>query len=578
MEKRSNPNNLNNLNNPNNMKRNNYLQLLSVSLLGLALTACKLGNPNDNITVDPDPEKADLPEWYWTGGKLGTTYFNSTQNCFEQSTAAVDKMGKGGDFTVGDQIAERPFNTNAMGTRSGLGPVYVRASCQHCHPSYSHGMSVPAGTYNARDISNGTLLVVINPATQGYVTWLAGMPQLFGVAPFKAPLDPDQITVEWKTVQDEHGNTFPDGEKYELRYPEVHMPNTAVYVYNQGYRDPEGLLESEGYEVLLENTIGIYGTGLLDAITDEDIIAQYEKEAADGKLTNGLNPAMWDGSGITAGGYYKNDPQWGPKRFTYALSRGPLQDAAGANAIWNITNVTRSDRRYHYLDLNGKIYAEYASKDKTVQNGFENYIAKIDPDKKHAEWWTDDKEANIYNYLTSKDLPAEMTDDEFTQFMVWHRGLAVPAARNVTDSAVLRGKKLFSQIGCDYCHRPTWTTGPDVIRDPNTQMNLSSNDLPRYPNQKIWPYTDMVQHKLHMENDIRTGWCRTTPLWGRGLHRKATGDAYEARLHDTRARNVVEAIMWHGYSSQSDAYYPTQQFWKLSKEDRDAVVAFINAI
>ena len=81
-----------------------------------------------------------------------------------------------------------------------------------------------------------------------------------------------------------------------------------------------------------------------------------------------------------------------------------------------------------------------------------------------------------------------------------------------------------------------------------------------------------------MENDIRTGWCRTTPLWGRGLHKKATGDTYEARLHDTRARNVIEAIMWHGYSSESDAYYPTQKFWELSKEDRDAIVEFIHAI
>jgi CxxC motif-containing protein (DUF1111 family) len=184
---------------------------------------------------------------------------------------------------------------------------------------------------------------------------------------------------------------------------------------------------------------------------------------------------------------------------------------------------------------------------------------------------------NIYDYLTSKNLPAEMTDAEFTQVMVWHRGLAVPAARNVTDSAVLRGKELFTQIGCDYCHRPTWTTGADEIRDPNGFF-ASNDQLPRYPNQKIWPYTDMIQHKLHMENDIRTGWCRTTPLWGRGLHRKATGDSHDARLHDTRARNVIEAIMWHGYSTESDAYYPTQKFYELPKKDRDALVDFINAI
>ncbi|MBR1473586.1 MAG: hypothetical protein IJ602_04925 [Paludibacteraceae bacterium] len=542
-------------------------EFLFIALAALALAGCQSEGNNKPET--------DMPEWYYTGGKLGTTTTTSSM-AFRQPTPATDDAGLGTMFAQGDNIAEKDFVTNASGRQHGLGPVYVRASCQHCHPNYSHGTSVPTGTYNAKDQGNGTLLVVINPATQAYVPWLAGMPQLFGARPFKAPLDPDQITVQWLTANDEHGNTFPDGETYELRYPEVTMPNTAVYVYNQGYRDPDGLLESQGYKVLLENTIGVYGTGLLDAIPDQDIIDQYAKEAADGKLKNGLNPAMWDGSGIAQGGYYKNDPQWGPKRFTYALSRGPLMDAAGANAIWNITNVTRSDRKYHYLDLNGTIYAEYASKDKEVQEGFAEYIAQIDPNNEHPEWRTEDMEANIKEFLTSKTLPAEMSDDEFTQVMVWHRGLAVPAARNVTDKQVLRGKELFSQIGCDYCHRPSWTTGPDEVRDPNNFPVTAQ--MPRYPNQKIWPYTDMVQHKLHMENDIRTGWCRTTPLWGRGLHRQATGDIYEARMHDTRARNVIEAIMWHGYSKESDAYYPTQQFYNLPKEDRDAIVAFIDAI
>ena len=548
------------------MKR--YYYLMIIAIVGSMFAACK-----HETNGEQEPE-TDLPEWYYTGGKLGTT-FSTASTCFRQPTPATDNAGMGVQFSQGDQIAEKPFITAATGRQSGLGPVYVRSSCQHCHPAYSHGTSVPAGSYDAQNMGNGTLLVVYNPQTNAYVTWLAGMPQLFGVAPFKAPLDPDKITVEWRVATDEHANRFPDGETYELQYPVVKMPKEAVYVYNQGFRDDDGLLESEGYVVVLENTIGVYGTGLLDAITDKDIIAQYEKEAADGKLKNGLNPAFFNGT-FQETGYYKNDAQWGPKRFTYALTRGPLMDAAGANAIWNITNVNRSDRKSHYLDLNGTIYATYASKDKEVQDGFEAYIAQIDPEKKHAEWWGDNMEENVYNYLTSKDLPAEMSDAEYTQVMVWHKGLAVPAARDVTDEQVLRGKELFTQLGCDYCHRPSWTTGSDELRDPNGFFK--SGDMPRYPNQKIWPYTDMVQHKLCMENDIRTGWCRTTPLWGRGLHQKATGDPSEARLHDTRARNVIEAIMWHGYSKESDAYYPTQQFYNLPKKDRDAVVRFINAI
>ena len=100
--------------------------------------------------------------------------------------------------------------------------------------------------------------------------------------------------------------------------------------------------------------------------------------------------------------------------------------------------------------------------------------------------------------------------------------------------------------------------------------------LPKYPNQTIWPYTDLVQHRLFMVNDIRTGWCRTTPLWGRGLSMRRT--QADDRLHDCRAKTVVEAIMWHGYDKRSDAYRHTQKFYNLPKEDRDAVVAFIEAI
>lgn len=169
-----------------------------------------------------------------------------------------------------------------------------------------------------------------------------------------------------------------------------------------------------------------------------------------------------------------------------------------------------------------------------------------------------------------------MSDEEYTDLMVWHRGLAVPAARDVNNPDVERGRKIFSEIGCAYCHRPSWKTGSDPIHDPN--RFLAASQMPRYPYQTIWPYTDMIQHKLMMTNDIRTGWCRTTPLWGRGLHRHVTGSDAEDRLHDCRARTTVEAIMWHGVSPRSDARHTVEKFRELPKSDRDAVVTFLNAI
>lgn len=540
-------------------------------LIAALLAASSISCTEDTPTPGPgDNGENTMPEWYYTGGQLGTTFL-STSNAFEQPAPAVEQAGMYQSFKNGEALFEKPFMANETGTRSGLGPVYIRTSCVHCHPNYSHGQRVPDGQFRTNEIGNGSLLVVYNPTTEAYVSWLAGMPQSHAVAPFKAPVDESKIQVRWHTATDEWGNKFPDGETYELTYPSVTMPEDAIYVVNQGYTLPEE------YAVKLESTIGIYGTGLLDAISDEDLKAQYAKEETDGFMPNGLNPAFFrNGEWVSQ---YSNSLQGDgtpyPRRFTYALSRGPLLDAAGANAIWNITNVTRSDRRYHYLDGAGT-YATYSSRDPEVQAGFEDYISRIDPQKAHPEWWEGTMEERIYAYLTSKDLPAEMSDEEYTDLMVWHRGLAVPAARNVGTGEFERGRELFSEIGCAYCHRPTWTTGPDIVRDPNRK--LAAGSMPAYPYQKIWPYTDMVQHKLMMENDIRTGWCRTTPLWGRGLHQSVTGSAGADRLHDCRARTVTEAIMWHGYSPQSDARLPTEKYRQLNKKDRDAINFFINSI
>ena len=551
------------------MKKINCLILAALSSFAVACS--------DDSTVEPtpapepeQPEVVELPDWYYTGGELGTTHL-ATFNALEQPTASVENAGMYQSFKNGEALFEKPFMSNTSGVRSGLGPVYIRTSCIHCHPGYGHGKRIEAGAFNTNEIGNGNLLVVYNKDTEAYVPWLAGMPQSHAVAPFKAPVDESKIMVQWLDYTDEWGNKFPDGETYSLQYPEVTMPEDAIYVYNQGY-DQLG-----NYGVKLESTIGIYGTGLLDAIPDEDIVAEWSKQEKDGYMPNGLNKAYFENGEWK--NYYANTAQGGDgtkyiRRYTYAMSRGPLQDGAGANAFWNITNATRSDRRFHYLDAAGT-YALYSSKDPEVQAGFEEYIATIDPNKEYPEFWEGTLEERIYAYLTSKNLPVEVTDEEYTDLMVWHRGLAVPAARNVDDEDVLRGRELFDEIGCAYCHRPSWTTGSDEVRDP--ARFFDGDELPRYPNQKIWPYTDMVQHKLHMENDIRTGWCRTTPLWGRGLHQKVTGSPTADRLHDCRARTTMEAIMWHG-NAQSDARKSVEEFRTLSKEDRDAIVKFIDAI
>ena len=536
-------------------------------------------------------------EWY-PGGVLGTT---EKASCSAAAPAVEHIAGMEEDFNTGEDFFEHLY-TFEQAPRKGLGPAWVRNGCIYCHPSYGHGKR--QSNYRANTIGNGYLLVIYHPDNNAYISEVTGMPQTQAMTPFKAPIDENQISIEWKNVTAMESGIpmqFADGETYSLIYPEVRIPQSAFNT------DPK----PENYEVRLESTIGIYGTGLLDAISDEDMREQYRKEAPYVEL----NPAMWDkaANDFAASAYYKapyNDlgtfrGTHGPvKRFTYAMTRGSLQDGAGANAIWNITNVTRSDRHYLY---SSPAWANAQSQDPEVISYIKEHGADVTSilHPYYADGTDEGIAERVKEILSVTSIAAkptfdkylfngapylgeeEMSDKQYYQFMVWHRGLAVPAARDLNDSDVKRGKQLFTEIGCTQCHRPSWTTGDDNMWvDASIKSYANTNNLahdgdytkllPKYPKQTIWPYTDMVQHRLFMLNDIRTGWCRTTPLWGRGLSRQLTGA--DDRLHDCRARTEIEAIMWHGYSKQSDAYESTLRFFNLKKSDRDAIVKFIRSI
>ena len=571
----------------------NYLQKYSLCGL-LALSWGLTGCSDSSNTIEENPLLGELTpsedvfgkatgnftaeEWY-PGGQLGTTEKASYSAA---TPAVVNIAGMESDFNTGEDFFEHLY-TFEQEPRKGLGPAWVRNSCIACHPSYGHGKRQTE--YRANQIGNGYLLVIYHPDDNSYVSEVTGMPQTQAAAPFKAPIDESLISIEWKTVTAMESGLpmqFEDEGGYSLIYPEVRIPQEA---FNTNPKP-------SNYDVRLESTIGIYGTALLDAISDEDIEAQWKSES---RFVT-LNPAMWDNDAKTfkPAAYYsakyndtgKHHGDHGPlKRFTYAMTRGSLQDGAGSNAIWNITNVSRSDRNWLYTT---SAWAQAMSEDPDV-------IASIKADPS-SPYYADGSEAKIADAVRNLLDPStnqfdnqwhkfapEMNDKQYYQFMVWHRGLAVPAARNLNSSDVQRGKELFSQIGCAQCHRPSWTTGKDdmwidaSIKAYAKSIGKDANQLlPRYPGQTIWPYTDMVQHRLFMMNDIRTGWCRTTPLWGRGLSRRLTGA--DDRLHDCRARTVVEAIMWHGYSKQSDAYRATEKFYHLKKADRDAVVKFIESI
>lgn len=582
-----------------------YLMGSLAMALSLSLFSCTDENSDpsgeDFKPMEPDAKYVgeavgnfSKEEWY-PGGELGTTD-NVASGCYEDETPAVTAQGLVDDFNAGEKFFERQF-TSSNSAFKGLGPASVRRSCLDCHPNYGHGRRMDSYTTSYGN-GNGYLLAVYHPVDGansndgGFVAEVTGMPQTQANEPFKAPIDESQINLKWHHVTAMESGLpmkFPDGEAYDLIYPEVTIPRSAFRTNPNPYDTG-----NKAVAVRLESTIGIPGSGLLDAISEDDIKAQYASTANYYKnvakvadVSEYVNPNFWDASAdnFAAGAWYPATENTGVyadggngkpmvKRFTYALTRATLQDGPGANAIWNITNVTRPDRPKLYTT---NAWAAAMAEDKEV-------IEKIKNDPTSPFWAsTDDEISKRVNGLLQPgtnqfsnewhNFEPEMSADHFYEFMVWHRGLAIPRARNLNDARVQQGKKVFMEIGCSNCHRPSWKTGSDNYWTPNM---IAGKKLPRYANQTIYPYSDLMQHKLYLANDIHGSWCRTTPLWGRGL--AALNGSGVERLHDCRARNEIEAIMWHAYSKNSHAYSAALKFYNLSKADRDAVVMFLRSI
>lgn len=153
--------------------------------------------------------------------------------------------------------------------------------------------------------------------------------------------------------------------------------------------------------------------------------------------------------------------------------------------------------------------------------------------------------------------------------------LSVPARRNVNDPQVKRGEQMFYAAGCHLCHTTTLHTRP------RGATLLMGTELPWLGSQTIHPYSDFLLHDMGSEimgvglNDnyvsglARGNEWRTTPLWGIGLQQVVNG--HTSFLHDGRARNFVEAIMWHGGEGEASK----NKFKNMPKADRDALVSFL---
>jgi CxxC motif-containing protein (DUF1111 family) len=290
----------------------------------------------------------------------------------------------------------------------------------------------------------------------------------------------------------------------------VKLRRPAIKILRWHYGDP-----AAGLMIGPRLAPPVYGGGLLEAVANADIEKHADPDDKNADGISGRVNRVWDGA--------KKEKVLG--RFGWKANQPTLrQQAAEAfNGDLGITSLEHPD---------------------------ENHTAAAGP--KLAAFPSGGKpeaEALILDRMES-----------------YLRGLGVPARRKVEDPVVLRGETLFRDLNCTACHLPETKTGGDYAFE-------------ELRNQTIHPYTDLLLHDMGAElADGRpdgdaggTEW-RTAPLWGIGLNAAVNGNTFF--LHDGRARNFTEAVLWHG----GEAAASREAFKRLSRDDRAALVTFLESL
>lgn len=160
----------------------------------------------------------------------------------------------------------------------------------------------------------------------------------------------------------------------------------------------------------------------------------------------------------------------------------------------------------------------------------------------------------------------ELSNAQLDAMLLYLRLLQVPARRNGDDPIVRQGEQTFTAIGCAACHVPVLKTG-------------DFSPLPALSGQTLHPYSDLLLHDMgddladHRPDFQADGreW-RTPPLWGIGLIERINEHSYF--LHDGRARNLTEAVLWHG----GEALPARQRFAALSADKCRALMRFLESL
>lgn len=456
----------------------------------------------------------DAPEqWEALPGGSATNRKRFDRDAFSQPSGNLS-FSQRADFFLGNGLFRRLWVTAPASTRTadGLGPYYNARACQRCHLKDGRGhtpanptdeaismflrLSVPPKTESERQqLSSGRAAVIPEPTYGGQLQDLA-------IPGFKPE---GRMSIRYKTQIE----TFHDGETISLRNPSYGMKNLA-----HGPMREDVMLSPRVAPVMI-------GLGLLEAVSQSDILANADPDDADGDGISGRPNRVWS--------LEQNRVMLG--RFGWKAGQPSLAEQ-NAGAMAGDIGVSNP---LHPM-VWGDCTAQQAACRAAPHGG------------------------------DTEDDSLEATGEMMELILFYTQHLAVPARRSAGEPEVLRGKELFYNAGCTGCHIPKFATASD-------------HPVFALAGQLIWPYSDLLLHDMgpgladNRPEGLANGqeW-RTPPLWGIGLTKTVSG--HTQFLHDGRARNLTEAILWH----DGEAKASRNAFADMQKSERNALLQFLESL
>ncbi len=452
--------------------------IVAISLSLLVLNACRKYDP---------AYVSETEEWFSGGAQ---TFFDETITGFDHifnGLSPAEELA----HEIGDKAFDQTFVTAPAPLNSGLGPIYNNVSCVSCHVNDGRGKPPVNGEALSSMLFRLSIPGVNPHGGPNPVPGFGGQLQPRAIAGKSGEAD---VVISYSTIN----GTYGDGTPYVLRQP--------VYTLSNPYT-------SLPSDVMLSPRVAppVFGLGLLEAISEYDIIKYADPSDADGDGISGKANRVWD---VMSRSFKLG-------RFGWKAGQPSLiQQSAGA-------------------------YNE--------DMGVTNFIFPMESSFDQPQ----------YDQLNDD---VELSDSLLHAVAFYMQTLGVPARRDVDVPEVKEGKRLFNQIQCASCHIARHVTASDMA-------------FPSRSNQKIFPYTDLLLHDMgpgladnRPEADANGYEWRTPALWGIGLTRKINGHEYF--LHDGRARNMTEAILWHGGEAESSK----EKFRNLSASERQAVLKFLESL